>query len=304
MKNRPLLVTGIHRSGSTWLGHVISRCPRFGFVWEPLNHETVCYGRFNYEPMGWYPFIREDDCKKELSAFRRLVQFDYNYWAGFKDCYSVRRMARYVRDAYHFFRWKVENRRLLMKDPMAFFATEWIHGHLDAQVLIIVRSPMAFVASMFRAKWYMPLRSIIEQDSLTKAYPDPLVNEIRVFLEDGGDEFSIMACCLGWRYIHRLILRFREQHPEWLVIRHEDLVERPRDTIEKVFSYLEEVPGEQLWEFLESSLDGNASDKGNRRNRETLLRSYEKVLSAVEIDFVKKFCAPEFDELYSEGSEQ
>ena len=35
--SKPILVTGSHRSGSTWTGRIISAAPHVGYIHEPFN---------------------------------------------------------------------------------------------------------------------------------------------------------------------------------------------------------------------------------------------------------------------------
>ncbi|MEO0508503.1 MAG: sulfotransferase domain-containing protein [Verrucomicrobiota bacterium] len=298
MSSQPLLITGIHRSGSTWLGQVVARCPRFGFVWEPLNQETVCYGRFNYRPNTWYPYISDFDCSRQVDAFQRLEQFGFNYLNGLRDIKSLRTLLRYGRDAVNFNRWRCEQRRLLIKDPMAFYSAEWIHRRLNSQVIVLIRNPMAFVASMLRAGWYMPLVDIVNQVELVEAYPSEILDDIHAFLEGSGDCHSVEACTLGWRYIHQVIIMLKEKYSNWLFISHEDLVRLPSKMITEVFNYLREEPGTKLLSYLDNSLSSDQGERGMRRDPAKLLASYEKVLTHEQIKYIRDLCEPELSKLY------
>ena len=42
-RNRPILVTGTQRSGSTWVGQMIASHPRVVYVWEPFNKKVRAF---------------------------------------------------------------------------------------------------------------------------------------------------------------------------------------------------------------------------------------------------------------------
>ena len=48
---KPLLLTGSHRSGSTWVGIIMAASPSVGYIHEPLNlnhHPGICGAEFEY----------------------------------------------------------------------------------------------------------------------------------------------------------------------------------------------------------------------------------------------------------------
>src|SRR5882672_1880226 len=51
--SRPILVTGAHRSGSTWVGRMIARSPTIRYIHEPFNPDAfkpgICAARFERE---------------------------------------------------------------------------------------------------------------------------------------------------------------------------------------------------------------------------------------------------------------
>lgn len=60
LHERPILVTGSHRSGTSWVGKMISQSPMIGEIREPLNiynRPGICASDFNV----WYPFIHKNN---------------------------------------------------------------------------------------------------------------------------------------------------------------------------------------------------------------------------------------------------
>ena len=63
---RPILVTGAHRSGSTWVGRMIATSPRVTYLHEPFNlkHDMgLCRTQFDC----WFTYV----CERNESAYQR-----------------------------------------------------------------------------------------------------------------------------------------------------------------------------------------------------------------------------------------
>ena len=52
--NKPILITGPHRSGSTWVGNIIRKLPMIYYIHEPLTPNSITRGLFDTEI--WYKY--------------------------------------------------------------------------------------------------------------------------------------------------------------------------------------------------------------------------------------------------------
>jgi hypothetical protein len=118
---------------------------------------------------------------------------------------------------------------------MAVFSAEWIAETFDAQVVVVVRHPAAFASSIKLDGWTHPFSHFSDQPALIEDHLEPFRKEIDAFAREEHDILDQAA--LLWRLIHHTIADYRSRHPEWLVIRHEDL---SRDPIQG-FGYLFEA---------------------------------------------------------------
>jgi len=75
----PILVTGSHRSGSTWIGQVMSHSINLHYIHEPFNPNRqspyIDPGLFKY----WFTEINSDNQKMYVAAFNKL--FNHNTFA-------------------------------------------------------------------------------------------------------------------------------------------------------------------------------------------------------------------------------
>ncbi len=121
---QPILVTGIHRSGTTWVGKMLAANHKVAYISEPLNlwHRPGVMR----VPVGyWYPYICDDNEAEFLPALEETLNFDYHPWAELKSLRSIKDGLRMCRDWGTFLKGKVLHQRTLLKDPFAVFSLSW-----------------------------------------------------------------------------------------------------------------------------------------------------------------------------------
>src|SRR5512146_1513942 len=118
MERKPILVTGAHRSGTTWVGRMLAAGPGVAYISEPLNvlHRP---GVFAAPVRYWYTYICNDNQAEFLPAFEQLNDFDYHLWAEIRSLRSAKDFFRMLRDFGIFYRGSLRGQRLLLKDPFA-----------------------------------------------------------------------------------------------------------------------------------------------------------------------------------------
>jgi hypothetical protein len=214
-----------------------------GYIHEPFNIDRgpgICRTRFPY----WFTYIRPGTDGALADDFRRLLAFRYNYLAQAGSVRSRRDVRVLIRDGGRFLRYRMRHARPLVKDPMALFSAEWIAETFDAQVVVIVRHPAAFASSIKLDGWAHPFSHFLDQPALLQDHLSRFRQEIDAFAREEHDILDQAA--LLWRLIHSTIADYRVQHPDWLVVRHEDLSRDPIQGFGAVFealdlSYTEDV---------------------------------------------------------------
>src|SRR5690349_10236845 len=92
---RPILVTGAHRSGSTWVGRMLAEAPGVLYVHEPFSVSDppgrgVCNVRF----ARWFTYVTRDSDAAYHRAFTDLVGLQYNHRAALRDARSLAEVRR------------------------------------------------------------------------------------------------------------------------------------------------------------------------------------------------------------------
>lgn len=214
----PILVTGTHRSGTTWVGKMLAADPMTAYISEPLNvlHRP---GVFHAKVKHWYQYVCEDNESEYLTAFQELLEFDYHLWDEIRSLRSRRDFLRMGRDFLIFYNGLMRGQRALLKDPFAVFSTPWFAKRLNCKVVITVRHPAAFVSSLKRLNWPFDFQDLLDQPLLLRDHLGPYQAQMQSI----GPEDVIGQAALLWKLIYRSVHQACERNPDFIIVRHEDL---------------------------------------------------------------------------------
>ena len=224
MQRTPILVTGAHRSGTTWVGRVLALAPGVTYIHEPFNPVTpvgICGAPFRR----FFEYVCDENAARYEPALARTLELRYDVRRQARTVRSPREAVRSVQDAWHFAVARRRRARPLVKDPIAIFSSEWLAARFGMDVVLLVRHPAAFAASVLRLGWRHRFASFLEQPLLMERHLRPFEAEIRRYAAEPGDPLEEAA--LLWRAIYSAIRTFQERHPDWIVVRHEDLSAKP-----------------------------------------------------------------------------
>lgn len=218
----PILVTGTHRSGTTWVGKMLAADAMTAYISEPLNvlHRP---GVFRANVQRWYQYVCEENETEFLPAFEDLLEFDYHLWDEIRSLRSRRDVLRMGRDFLIFYNGLMRGQRALIKDPFAVFSTPWFAKRLNCKVVITVRHPAAFASSLKRLNWPFDFQDLLAQPLLMRDYLELDRGEMQSVKPDD----VIGQASLLWKLIYRSVHATREMNPDFLVVRHEDLSRDP-----------------------------------------------------------------------------
>jgi hypothetical protein len=218
----PILVTGTHRSGTTWVGKMLAADAMTAYISEPLNvlHRP---GVFHTKVDCWYQYICEENENQFLPAFEELLEFDYNLWDEVRSIRSRRDFLRMGRDFLIFYNGLMRGQRVLLKDPFAVFSTPWFAKRLNCKVVITVRHPAAFASSLRRLNWAFDFQNLLNQPLLMRDHLEPYRRE----MESMSFDDVIGQAALLWKLIYRSVHATRESNPDFIIVRHEDLSRDP-----------------------------------------------------------------------------
>lgn len=308
----PILVTGMHRSGTTWVGKMLAADGCTAYISEPLNvlHRP---GVFRPPIRHWYQYICEENEHEYLSAFEELLEFDYHFLDEIRSLRSRRDVLRMGRDFLVFYYGLMRGHRVLLKDPFALFSAAWFAKRLRCEVIITVRHPAAVVSSLKRLNWSFDFQNLLDQPLLMRDHLEPYRKEMQSI--DADDVVSQAA--LLWKIIyHRVHLSRRhdvipvdaERSPDFRLVRHEDLSLDPIPGYRALYSALDlEFTPRVEKIILDSSSSENPGELSRKKRHDVKMDSrasvqnWKKRLTAGEIARIREITEEVFLLYYSEA---
>jgi hypothetical protein len=217
---KPILVTGIHRSGTTWAGKMLSVGGGVVYISEPLNvwHRP---GVFAAPVDCWYTYICDDNQDEYLTSFKQLLRLEYHTSNEIRSLRSLKDTGRFLRDWSAFSSGRRHRDRILIKDPFAVFSVPWFKDRLDFQVVITVRHPAAVISSLKRLNWAFDFNHLLSQSLLMRDHLGPFQEDMLAIIDDQAD--IIDQASLLWRMIYFVVSQYQSQFKSLQVVRHEDL---------------------------------------------------------------------------------
>jgi hypothetical protein len=221
-----ILVTGSHRSGSTWAGRVLALAPGTRYVQEPFNRETnpLIAG---YSLGNMYAHAEDEDCIR------------------LKSC-----LAQHLAP--------VADERLIVKDPIALFSAPWMEAHYGIRVVCLVRHPAGFVSSLVKWGWEFHFGYLTNQPRLMARFPEDLRERILAYSRERQD--PLMQACLLWNCLYGFVATEMQRNPGWVILRYEDLARAPVREFRKLYQNLNLPWSEAIADEVQ-----NLSGEGNPR---------------------------------------
>ena len=283
MKN-PLLITGIHRSGSTWIGKTFALAPELCYIHEPFNIKKHPEAPFDV----WFLYLNESfpqkhslDVKAYLNGFRTF---------SVAQAISGVLKAKYPGQARDVIVEQINRqlKRPLFKDPIAVLSAEWMHKELNSEVVLSVRHPAAFVASIKVKDWQFDFRNFLRQEELMDTKFSLFRSEIMDLAASKRD--IIDQGILLWNCIHAVINDYRiayAHNNDWSFVRHEDLSLKPLETFRDLFKKHGLTFNEQVSRAILASTQSDEK-KYLTRNAKKNITTWKDRLTQAEIERIKK----------------
>jgi hypothetical protein len=276
--------------------------PQVGYINEPFNptHQPgICSCLFRR----WYEYVHSGNAREYEPALASMLAFRYNLVAQLRQRPSRTTMEAFVRDAWNFTIARLRGSRPLVKDPIAVFSSDWLARTFDPAVVVLVRHPAAFAASVKRLEWTFPLRDLLAQEMLMQDLLAEFEEELHQQGEERPDPVSHAA--LMWRLVYTVLFRFRHTHPDWMFVRQEDLAQDPVGGFADLFDRLELRYSDRVkrtirW-YSSGRLEdeaGAAEDDIRRHSRDTIKRWRER-LTPEEQTLVRSQCEPLAEPFYT-----
>ena len=304
---KPVLVTGSPRSGTTWVGQMLSASPQLYYIHEPFNPDHgpgrgICNIKFEHHQA----YITDSNEKRYLKPIQRMIDGCYDLPAAILASRSMADIKMAWGQKKQFDQYCREGKRPVIKDPIALMSAGWLARRFDLQVVVMIRHPAAFVASMKRLNWgFDPARWALSQKELLSDYLAPLEDELRNLERHPGD--VIDQASLLWKTAYHVVSTYMQEYPGWIFLKHEEISHQPLASYEQLFSKLglaftAEVQA-QIREHSNASNPSHASgtEKLTKLNSRKVISQWKKALSSEEIMRIKAIVGDFADRFYPQS---
>lgn len=317
MSSNPILVTGTHRSGSTFVGKMLSLNSNVAYIQEPFNKG---YGlkAFNTD----FKYITEHNIdKKRLNLLSDLIELRGGSYSipsiieehkglenridlmeEFYKNFNISAIPEFVKRMFFksraqllFIKAKYDPRveRVLLKDPLACLASQFLYRQYSMDVVVLVRHPLCFAESLKRLGWKFNFENFLSQQKLMDDYLEEFRQEM-IYLNNKQSSV-IEEACLIWNCIYTVLSAFIEKNPEFTVFTHEKIALHPLESFRKMYSRLKlnYSPAIEKTIISHTKADNSIKARDNRphqlkRNSSEFIHKWRDALTADEISYIKR----------------
>lgn len=233
----PVLVTGLPRSGTSWVGKMLEAGGEVTYVNEPLNPRHPpgrSPGVLDVDVDHRFPYICDDNERAWRPAFEETVRLRYHPVRELRRNHRPYDLARLVKYLSAFSAGRLRGRRALLDDPYAVLSAAWFARRLGCRVVVLVRDPAAVIGSWQRLGWSVDVGELLDQPLLVRDLPGSFVAEIR---ESVGSDDTVAAAALLWRLTYAHVHGLGDL-PGLHVCRYEDLAADPVTEFQRLFCAL------------------------------------------------------------------
>ena len=288
--NQSLLVTGIHRSGTSWVGRMLAAGGGLTYANEPLS-VSHRQGVLGVDVKHWYTYINEENEAQYLPAFQDLAGLRYQFFKELRTIHSRKDLLRMGRDYFSFTYGRLYGHRVLYKDPFASFSTPWFADRLNCQVVIVIRHPAGFGSSLKRLGWPFQIQDLLAQPLLMRDF----LEQDRAVLESVAPDDIIGRASLLWKVLYRTIHQTLQKRPDLILVRHDDLSRDPVSGFRELYQKLGYTFTSKVEDtILNTSSSENPSKLAKNKTHSVKLDSranldnWRKILTLEEVTRIRK----------------
>jgi hypothetical protein len=293
----------MHRSGTTWVGHMLCAGGDFVRVGEPLspsNRQTI----LRHTTSDWYTYIHAGNEAPFLRSYRDALRFRVHPLDDVRRArvLSPRDPGRILERWGSFALGRIQRRRLLFHDPFAIFSLDWFTERLDCAVVVLVRHPLAVVSGLKRLGWDFDFRNLTRQPALLEDLLEPLREQIE---QATASKSIVEQGSLLWRIVYSTVHERFASHPAVHVVRHEDLSLEPREGFRRLYEAVGGTYDEQARGTIDqhSSPDNpteldRADPDARRLDSKANLANWRRRLSDDEIARILETAGPTAENFY------
>ena len=257
-------VTGVPRSGTTFVGKVLSLPREVDYIHEPFNPQCG-FSDTNI----WYRYMRPNFDTEEMQQFHELTQGLFRYDFNLKTYISVREntIGRLVKRCFgsrgpfylRIAKLNPFHTSALIKDPIGNLLTEYLYLQFGVKPVILIKHPLSQIASYKRVNLWPRMSQLGQQSALVNDY---FSDECELFSQQWSDPIAEAAAF--WRAVYKVLLTQANQYQDWLTVTHEQLCQAPISEFQNLYQKLNLKWSAQVEHKIHGMTQGNASAEASQ----------------------------------------
>lgn len=293
-KRHTILITGTHRSGTTWIGKTLDFSRSVEYLGEPFNT-----GKHNpyisYQFKRWFAYVPEME-REELTQIYKAFKLVFEKRATVISRYR-RMIAEHQGDItlQHYLKFTglaLLRNRVLLKDPIALRSAEWLADQFDMKVICTIRHPLRFVSSLKKWDMAFDFNHLLDGGELKDQRLKPFEEKIQYYANNEQDIVS--QACLLWNVLNHIIKHYKQTRADWYFVRFEDISKEPVIHFRKLYEFADlhfTKKIEKQVEIYTKSVDKNDSSPVFKpRNSKKNLHTWKDRLTQQEVEQVRLEC--------------
>jgi len=299
------LVTGMPRSGTTWLASMLDAGGETVYINEPTNPARPpgqSPGVLRATIRGRYQYVCTDNEDEFAAAYADIARLRYHLVDELRANRGPLDLALAGRYIANYAKGRLKNRLALIADPFAVFNASWFSSSLGVPVVVAVRHPAATVSSRKRLGRRLIPQDFLSQPLLMRDYLEPY----RAELENLSGDIIVQGALL-WKMVYGSMYTQASADPGIKVVRHEDLSREPIREFEHLFVHF----GLQYNTRARRAIERSTSAKNpaelslkdaykTRVNSKQNITAWHRRLTEQEVRVIRNITAPISDLFYTE----
>lgn len=262
-----ILVTGSHRSGSTWLGQMLSIGSDVAYIHEPFNIGLERIKSLGPPIKQTFEYVSKDADKKYEEELRAYLN------AADKEL--TKSSSNRIKS----------EQSIIVKDPIAFMSAEWFYKTYDTRIITLIRHPAAFVSSLKIKNWYFDFNNLTSQKKLMDDFLFPYRDQIEFFAKK--PQGIVDQAILLWNLFYYRTRIYQLHFPDWHYIKHEDLSREPLKELKLLYQKLNLTYDNSIEKEISKSVKPEVKTEFKRDSKANIL-AWQDRLSKDEISKIKR----------------
>jgi hypothetical protein len=226
-QDAPILVTGLPRSGTSWVGKMLEASGQVVYINEPLNPQHppgLSPGILDGPDPVPYQYISKHNGEQWEGPFGRMLELRYRPGAELRRNHSPYDIVRMLKYLYSFSVGRIRGRRPMMDDPYALMSVRWLAEELGMKVVVLVREPRSYVGSRIHLGWDASLERLASQGLLMR---DLFAESGQRIIESLEDPDEVLKTAVLWSSCYDVVDRHYRGVPGVEIVTYESLAKAP-----------------------------------------------------------------------------